>query len=291
VFEQADGVRVLRRKTLGSIPQHLRHALTNRASWNKLFKPRLDPSHPDRLPPHLDDCVKRWGDPNRKHPLFLPCGSLYGRLRSWMGLEQVSLAVHRDPAWFEEMVTTVADCVYGTLERVLATGVQFDGAQFWEDMCYNSGPLLSPRHVRQYLVPHYRRITDLLRRHGVDTIWVDSDGNVESLIPLWLEAGINGVIPIEIGTTGQDPVAMRRRFGRELLMFGGFDKRILARSHADIEREVHRLTPLVEEGGYIACCDHSVPPDVALDNYLYYLRRVRRAWGRETNLPPLHAGE
>jgi hypothetical protein len=188
---------------------------------------------------------------------------------------------------FEEMVTTIADCVYGTLERVLATGVRFEGAQFWEDMCYNSGPLLGPRHVQRYLVPHYERITRLLRRHGVDTIWVDSDGNIESLIPLWLEAGINGVIPIEIGTTGQDPLALRRKFGRGLLMFGGFDKRILAQSPREIKREVHRLTPLVEEGGYIACCDHSVPPDVSLDNYLYYLRLVRREWGRETNLPPL----
>jgi hypothetical protein len=287
VAHQADGVRVLRRKAMGSIPQHLAHALADRDSWRRLFKPRLDPSQPERLPAELSACVRWWGDPAREHPLFLPAGSLYGRLRSWMGVENLSRVVLREPAWFEEMVTTVADCVYGVLERVLATGVQFDGAEFWEDMCFNTGPLLSPRHVRQYLVPHYRRITGLLRRHGVDVIWVDCDGKVDALLPLWLEAGVNGLIPVEVGTWGADPVALRREYGRELLMLGGFNKRILAGTPAEIEREVARLAPLVAEGGYIGFCDHRVPPDVPLANYRHYVETVRRVWAGGVNLKPV----
>ena len=77
------------------------------------------------------------------------------------------------------MVTTIADCVIGTLTRVLETGGHFDGCSMWEDMAYNAGPLLSPVHFKKYLVPQYRRIADLLHSYGVDVIWLDCDGNIE----------------------------------------------------------------------------------------------------------------
>ncbi len=287
VVQQEDGVRVLRKKFMGSIPKHLGHLLVDRDSWKQHYKPRLDPTHPDRYPANWDERVKSWTDPQRDYPLILPGGSLYGWLRNWMGLENLSYVVYDDPTWFEEMVVTVADCIIGLLTRVLETGGQFEACGMWEDMCYRAGPLLSPKHFKQFLVPHYRRITDLLHQHGVDVIWVDCDGKIDQLIPLWLDAGVNCMFPVEIGTWGADPIKYRKQYGKDLLMLGGFDKRILARSKHEIEQEIHRLTPLVEEGGYIAFCDHLVPADVPLENYMFYLETVRQVWAKGIDLKPM----
>ena len=291
IVQQEDGVRVLRKKFMGSIPQHQGHLLVDRESWREHYKPRLDPDDPSRYPDDWDERVKDWCDPDRDHVVILPGGSLYGKIRDWMGVENVSLVIYDDPAWFEEMVETCADCIIGTLTRVLETGGQFDACGMWEDMAYNRGPLISPKHFKQYLVPHYRRITDLLHRYGVDVIWLDCDGNIEKLVPLWFDAGVNCMFPLEVGTWGADPIAYRQQYGKDLLIMGGFDKHILAESKAAIEREVHRLTPLVEQGGYIGFCDHRVPPDVPLDNYVFYLETVRGEWGKNTNLRPLHSAE
>jgi Uroporphyrinogen decarboxylase (URO-D) len=284
VVQQSDGVRVLRRKFMSSIPKPLDHLLVDRESWRKHYLPRLDPDNRQRYPQDWDKREKVWTDAHRDTPIFLDGGSLYGRIREWMGVEKVSLLLYDDPAWFEEMVTTVADCIVGVLTRVLETGGRFDGCGLWEDMCYNAGPLMSPKHFKRFLVPHYRRITDLLRRHGVDVIWVDCDGKIDLLLPLWLDAGINCMFPVEVGTWGTDPVQYRKQYGKDLLMMGGFSKRTLARQKDDIEREVYRLAPLVDEGGYIGFCDHRVPPDVPLENYVFYLETVRRVWGRGVNL-------
>jgi len=259
----------------------------DRASWNEHYKPRLDPNSPTRYPADWDERVKVWSDPQREQPVFLYAGGLYCYLRNWMGLENLSYVLYDDPAWFDEMVTIVADCVLGALTRILETGGQFDGCGMWEDMCYNAGPLLSPKHFKQFLTPHYRRITDLLHQHGVDVIWVDCDGKIDQLIPLWLEVGVNCMFPVEVGVWGADPIQYRREYGRDLLMMGGFDKRILARSPAEIECEVQRLAPLVEEGGFIGFCDHRVPPDVPLENYMFYLKMARQVWGRGVNLKPM----
>ncbi|NQT15551.1 MAG: hypothetical protein HQ582_22525, partial [Planctomycetes bacterium] len=187
VVQQCDGVRVFTKTSSVSIPLTEQHLLVDRQSWREHYLPRLDPDDPRRYPENWDACVALWRDESRQLPVFLPGGSFYGWIRNWMGLEALSLAVYDDPAWFEEMVTAVADCVIGVLERVLETGGRFDGCSLWEDMCYNNGPLLGPTQFKRFLVPHYRRLTDLLRRHGVDVIWVDCDGQIDELLPLWLD--------------------------------------------------------------------------------------------------------
>ncbi len=287
VLMQPNGVLVLRKKYMGSIPTHLGHTLVDRQSWREEYLPRLDPNNPDRLPADLEKRLRWWNDPERAVPVSIFCGSLFGVIRDWMGLEAVSYLVYDDPAWFEEMVEALTACTVGVLERLFEAGARFDCAHFWEDMCFNSGPLLHPDHFKKYLVPRYRRITDLLRKHGIDIIWLDCDGKIDALIPHWLEGGVNCMFPIEVGTWGADPVAMRKEYGKELLLMGGFDKHLLARSPEEIQAEVQRLQPLVEEGGYIGFCDHRVPPDVPLKNYLFYLKKVRREWGLENNLKPL----
>jgi uroporphyrinogen decarboxylase len=154
-------------------------------------------------------------------------------------------------------------------------------------MAYNAGPLLSPKHFEQYLVPHYRRIADLLHRHGVDVIWVDCDGKIDKLVPLWLKAGINCMFPVEVGTWEADPIKFRQEYGQDLLLMGGVDKIILAGPKQEIEREVHRLAPLVEEGGFIGFCDHRVPPTVPLENYMFFLGKIREVWGHNVALKPM----
>lgn len=286
VRQQSDGVRVLRRKFMGSIPQHQGHLLVDRDSWCKHYKPRLNPDHPDRFPEDWQARVACWKDPHRDELIALPGGSLYGWLRNWMGVEALSYVVYDDPAWFEEMVSTVADCIIGTLEKALASGVQFDACGMWEDMAYRGGPLLSPRHFKQFLVPHYRRIVDLLHKHAVDIIWLDCDGDIDALIPHWLDAGVNCMFPLEVGVWQADPVAYRKRYGKGLLLMGGVDKHILQGTADDIRREVDRLAPLVEEGGYVGFCDHRVPPDVSLENYRLFVSLQREVWGHGINLPP-----
>jgi len=285
---QADGVIVRKQRSSVSIPMHMGHTLTDRESWNKHYKPRLNPDDHARYPADLERKAAVWRDENRGHPVIISAGSLFGWIRDWMGLENVSLAVYDDPAWFEEMITTVTDLQLACLSKILSTGGRFDAASMWEDMCYNAGPLLSPTHFKRYLAPNYRRITDLLGKYGIDLVYLDCDGKIDELLPLWLDAGVNCMFPIEIGNWA-DPVRFRKLYGKSLRLMGGFDKHILAASKADIDAEIRRLTPLVEEGGYIPFCDHRVPPDVPLENYVHYCERARHVWGGGVNLRPMPA--
>lgn len=289
IFRDGAGVLTKQGRHQASIPLYLDWLLKDRASWEQHFKWRFDPDHPDKqkvIEQHIE-----WGkNYDGDGPLGLNIGSTYGWLRNWMGVENVSLIIYDDPALFEEMVQTVSDHCYEICRRVLEAGVKFDYAHGWEDMCYKSGPLISPAHFKKYLVPHYRRICDLAHKYGIDVITVDCDGKIDDLIPHWLEAGVNCMFPLEIGTWDADPIKYRRQYGKDLLVMGGFDKHILAKGPGPIDAEIRRLLPLVEQGGFIPFCDHRVPPDVSLANYRHYVAKAKQIWCKDINFPPPAVG-
>ena len=284
IVRDLDGVVVERGKIMSAIPAHLDHLLKDRESWEKHYKPRMRPHASERFhsqDPWTKTWIEEWVQPGRDYPLHMYAGSLYGRQRQWFGLVRVSEVIYDDPKLFEEIVETCADVAIAMIEMFCGElGVRPDAAAMWEDMCYTAGPLISPRTFKEVLVPHYRRIVDTLHRYDVDVVSLDCDGKIDKLVPLWLEAGVNCMFPLEVGTWGADPVEYRKEYGRDLLIMGGFDKRILARRKCDITAEVERLAPLVEEGGFIPFCDHLVPPDVPMSNYLHYLNEAKRVWGK-----------
>ena len=69
------------------------------------------------------------------------------------------------------------------------------------------------------------------------------------------------------------------RTGREypdLLISGGLDKREMAKGRDAIDRMLESILPVMRErGGYIPTCDHGVPEEVKLDDYIYMRRRMR----------------
>ncbi|MFH1421503.1 MAG: uroporphyrinogen decarboxylase family protein, partial [Planctomycetota bacterium] len=195
-----DGVTVERAKFLGSIPRHLDHTLKDRASWEKEFKWRFDGKASKRYPKDWEKKLAEYAATSFEHPLGVNGGSLFGRIRDWMGIEGVSFIVYDDRKLFEEMVETLATCVIDSIAKVFEDNVRIDYAVMWEDMCYRKGPILSPKIFREVMIPHYKRITSFLKKHGVDIVMLDCDGDISQLVSLWLEAGVNTLYPMEVGT-------------------------------------------------------------------------------------------
>lgn len=259
------------------MPMFLDHPVKDRDSW-KEYKKRLDPDTPERWPADWAWYANKMN--SRDYPVVLSVGSFFGFLREWMGLERLLYTFHDDPVLIEDMMDTMLHLELEVVRRTVKE-IRVDQANFWEDMCYKAGPLISPAMFKKYMVPRYRQVTDLLRSNGIDIIYVDSDGNVSELVPLWLESGINYIWPFEVAA-GNDAVAMRKEYGKDLILGGAIDKRALLRGREAIREEVMSKVPfLLEQGGYFPSIDHLVPPDVTFENYCYYVNTVREAAGLE----------
>jgi uroporphyrinogen decarboxylase len=293
-----DGAVVIEKEGVTSIPKEVDHLLKGRKEWEEVFLPRLQFAEEritganvnageeellfngegvalHRAAPFTSSGLDYLRRGEWKDPYGLHCGSLYGVIRNWLGLVGSSYLQVDDPALFDEMIETVGELCYQCTKRILEAGATFDFGHFWEDICFRGGPLINPDVFREKVGPHYKRITDLLRSHGVHIVSLDCDGKIDALVPIWLENGVNTMFPIEVGVWDASIRPWREKYGRGLLGVGGVDKRVFARDYAAVDAEVERLRPLVELGGYIPCPDHRIPVDGKWENIQYYCDRMR----------------
>ena len=264
-----------------SMPEYLDNPVKSVSDW-KDIKRRFDPSSA-RYPQDWTDRLDRW---QKEEPILRLYGwvatyfggpSLYGFARMLMGTENLSYAFYDEPMMVHDMMETMTDFTIGIIQKALKEA-PITLVQFWEDMCYKNGPLISPTTFKEFMLERYKRITRVIREAGVDIIFLDSDGNIEELLPLWIEAGINGLFPME-QAAGNDILEYRKKYGKNLLMSGGIDKKALVRGRTAIDEELEAKIPLALEGGYIPTVDHGIPPDVPYENFLYYWNRKKEMLG------------
>jgi len=261
-----------------SMPQWIDFPIKSRKDWQKM-KERLKAKDPRRYPlTWSEELIEKLN--NRDYPLGILCGSFFGWARNHIGLENILYLFYDDPGLIHDINNFYEEFIIGVLEEVVSK-VKFDYAAFWEDMAYKNGPLISPKLFREFMLPHYKRITSFLRNHGIDIFLVDSDGNTELLIPSWLEGGVTVHWPLEVAA-GMDAVALRKKYAHDLGFIGNIDKRALIQGKEAIKKEIFSKVPyLIKEGGYIPEVDHCVPSDVSLENFLYYLRLLREIFGMD----------
>ncbi|HSH09467.1 MAG TPA: uroporphyrinogen decarboxylase family protein, partial [Oceanipulchritudo sp.] len=202
------------------------------------------------------------------------CGSLIGWIRNMLGVEGLSYLTVDEPELVGEIIETNADLCYRCLEATLERVDCFDYAHYWEDICFNHGPLVNPAFFREQIAPWYRKATTLLAKHEIRLVSVDCDGCIDALVPIWLEAGVNVMFPIEVGTWNASIAPWRAAYGDAVKGVGGVKKSVFSMDKAAIDAEIERLKPLIDLGGYIPCPDHRIPPDAKWELVQYYTDRL-----------------
>ena len=238
-------------------------------------KKRLVPAAPERYPKDLDEQIERWR--RRDCPLILgrncAANGFYWRAREWMGTRALSYAWYDQPALIHEMMAFYADFIIETSRPVLDK-IHVDYFSLNEDLSMKNGPLLSPETYRTFILPHLKRMVAFFRSHGTRYFAIDTDGDPTALIPLFLEAGVDTLWPIE-RAAGISPQGWRKQFGKSLRLWGGVDKRVLTQGPDAIKAHLREFVPLIEEGGFIPTVDHTVPPDVSWDHFRTYMDAKR----------------
>ena len=254
-----DGVIVLQMPDAGSIPSEIEHLFKGRKEWEEHYKHRFQFNSDrvlkanvrvnDKMAPFDNGGLEFLKSDNRDYIYGLHCGSLFGQIRNFIGVENCSYLYVDDESLFDEIISTIGELSYQTVKAVLETGAKFDFAHFWEDICYKNGPLVTPAVFDEKVGPHYKRITGLLNKYGINIISLDCDGMIDSLIPTWLNNGVNTMFPIEVGTWNASIAPWREKYGKELRGVGGMNKNVFALDYAAVDAEIERLKPLIELGG------------------------------------------
>lgn len=206
--------------------------------------------------------------------LIMLCGRSNGFFwfpRKTMGLERFLMTIYDDPRLLNEMLDFILDTTISFWEHILEK-VEVDLVLINEDMAFKGGPLFSLDSFKELLEPRYGKLTDFLKKYKIKNIFVDSDGDMTSLIPLLLKSGVNGLLPFEV--TGTMDLLKIRKDYPELKIAGGINKMKLFGDKDEIDKELEKVPHMLKKGGYVPFVDHSVPPLVSWDNFVYYREKL-----------------
>ncbi len=202
-----------------------------------------------------------------------------------MGDEFACLAYYEEPELMHDIMQTIADTCFRIYERV-SEKVPVNILSVHEDLAGKSGSLIGPNIISEFIQPYYRKIWDLLQERGTTLFQQDSDGNIESVIPAFIDAGINTFYPME-PAAGMDMVQVRQQYGTDLKFYGGIDKFVLRQSKADIRRELeYKMQESMRTGGVVFGLDHRIPNGTPLENYRYYVKTAREILGLNPDPTP-----
>lgn len=190
------------------------------------------------------------------------------------GQENFLMLMIEDPGLVCDAIETWANLTIECFRYYIDKGLDFDGYFVSSDLGYRNGTLFSAHTYKQLIFPSHKKINDFLHRQGKKVI-MHSCGQIESFIPMIIEAGFDILQPLE-AKCGLDVNGLVKKFGRQITFFGNMDVRVLSEDKAAIRKEI--ITKLAAFDGkynYIFHSDHSIPPTVSMENYRFALELAR----------------
>lgn len=210
-----------------------------------------------------------------KRCVFCKTGGPYIRTSFLRGKEAFLMDIAGDPEFAKAMVDKVADHIIEIGRESLKRGNLYDtGLWIYDDMAYNHGTMMSPASFEVIFLPAYKRMVKAFKDAGAAKVILHSDGNIAPVLDMLIEAGIDGINPVE-PRAGLHIPTLKEKYGTKLSFIGG-----MCNSHvlpdgtkAEIENRAAEIIQAGRDGGVIIGA-HSIGPDIPVQNYVFYHETV-----------------
>jgi uroporphyrinogen decarboxylase len=131
---------------------------------------------------------------------------------------------------------------------------------------------------RKLIVPRHRRYFGLIHAHTPAKVLYHSCGAVQSMIPDFIDLGIDFVNPVQVSADGMDTARLKLEYGNNIGFWGAVDTtQVLPfgtpdEVQAEVRRRIHDLAP---GGGYVLAAVHNIQPDVPPQNIVVMFDAAR----------------
>jgi len=273
-YKDIDGVTRIYLKKQGVVPTAVDFTIRDMATWQKVKEERINitkDSIQRRLPPDWHDKLEEYK--TRDYALGFggsPFG-YFGLISSLIGYDNLFFSYYDQPELIHDMSQTFTDVFIAVLTEVLKE-TTIDYVQIWEDISAGKGSMISCEFIREFIIPYYKQISAFLRENDINMLCVDTDGDCNEIIPLFIEGGTTSMFPFEVHA-GMDVTKVREAFP-DFVICGGLDKSCIGKGKDAIDEMLKPVDAMIKKGGYIPFADHFVPVDCSFEDFSYYRRRL-----------------
>ncbi len=196
-----------------------------------------------------------------------------------LGMENLYYRMYDSPELVDALMGHMVDYYATVSQRIFdAAGGAIDISFVGNDLGSMMGPLLSPELFTRFVLPHLARLIDLGHAYG-HKVMLHCCGGILPLIPLLIEAGLDGLHAVQPSCRGMDLPTLKREFGRKILFNGAIDSHhVLIEGTVDTVRTRTRevLEIMAPGGGYVAGASHdTILEETPVENVLAMFDTVR----------------
>jgi len=192
-----------------------------------------------------------------------------------MGQEFFSYAIFDDPVNVERILEVMTESHYRlakTAAEAKLCPIYFMG----DDVAYKGGLLFSPDYLRRTFIKSLRKCIEPLKNAGIKVVF-HSDGNIMEILDDLIDAGIDGLNPIE-PLAGMDIGYLKKHYGKDLVLVGNVDcSQVLPLGRVDdvVAATKACLRDAGHGGGLFIGSSSEIVPSTPVDNILAFYEACR----------------
>jgi len=191
-----------------------------------------------------------------------------------MGMQELLMAIALEPELVKGMVEMSVKVNLELAKEIVARGAKI--IYTGDDYAYNKGPLMSPKHFREFFYPGLCRVMQGYKELGLYVI-KHTDGNLWKIIDMIIDSGIDCIDPID-PQAGMDLGEVKAKYGQRVALKGNVDCAQLLTFGAPsevVEATKLALKQGMPGGGYILSSSNSIHSAVKPENYVAMMQTLR----------------
>lgn len=266
-------------KDRSGTPEHVDFHMSSREIWEHEYRDLLHGVQPERF-------NGKWWEPKTladdredlRRARERGQWAWYGHVFVWevmranMGDLNMYQNLLLDPGWVRDFNRVYTDFFKDHFRYLFQHAGVPDGIWLMDDLAYKNRLFASPNTLAELFMPFYAEMIDFFRGYDLPVVF-HSDGDITDALPLLIEAGIQGLNPMEV-KAGCDVLQYAREYGDRLVFVGGMDVRVLeTNDRKRVEAEAVRLLEGIKAQGarMVFGSDHTITPRVHYDTYRHLL--------------------
>jgi len=233
-----------------------------------------DPAENPRLA-NLEELVERY---KGEKAICFTLETVFTYAWGLVGMENFFLHLKRDPRFAQQLLETSFDYHRELARRALEIGA--DIIMCGDDLAYKKGPMISQEDFERFLLSYYEQMIDLTHEQGARFV-KHTDGQIDTLIPSFVEAGADAINPLE-PAAGMDIGRVKENYGELICLIGNIDcGELLSRgSPEEVEKVVKEtIEAAAPGGGYILSSSNEIHAAVRPENFRAMLQAAEE-WGQ-----------
>jgi uroporphyrinogen decarboxylase len=190
----------------------------------------------------------------------------YFKVHQLVGFEEYMNYLYDEPERIHRFMKRFVVFQEKMVDKLVSLGV--DGINLSDDVAFNSGPFISPKHLQEFDFDYLAQVADYIHAKGLP-VMVHSCGNVNTVIERIIDTGVDALHALQ-PSAHNDIFEYKKKYGDSICLIGNLDINYLlpGGSPVDIANVIDEMVEKLfyDKTGFVLSTCNMLNIDVPVEN-------------------------